>query len=91
MSTSQATSAALKPTRPSLCPPTGAPTKPPADQRSTQARQPNTRPPAPTWMDVRMEQMLWQGLQWSWMMSRHSVPSLYTCTGAGQRNRLCVQ
>jgi len=26
-----------------------------------------------------MEQMLWQGLQWSWMMSRHSVPSLYTC------------
>lgn len=27
-----------------------------------------------------MEQMLWQGLQCSWMMSRQSVPSLYTCS-----------
>jgi hypothetical protein len=24
------------------------------------------------WMEVRIEQMLWQGLQCSWMMSRHS-------------------
>ena len=65
----------------------------PADQRGNQARLPCTHqahppisPPtsAPTWMDVRMEQMLWQGLQWSWMMSRHSVPSLYTCTGTRQ-------
>lgn len=32
------------------------------------------------WMEVRMEQMLWQGLQWSWMMSKHRVPSEYTCS-----------
>ena len=30
------------------------------------------------WMDERMVQMLWHGLHWSWMMSKHSVPSEYT-------------
>lgn len=26
-------------------------------------------------MDVRIEQTLWQGDHWSWMMSKHSAPS----------------
>lgn len=50
MSTSPATSAALKPTRPSLCPPTGAPTKPP--RRPAQHPSPPAQhPPTSTHLD----------------------------------------
>lgn len=34
-----------------------------------------------------MLQMLWQGDQCSWMMSKHSVPSLYTCGTARQAGK----